>query len=101
MKNIMLIALLAFAAWYGYEQFQRRALVSVTGEANSTAPAPLESRLKSAPTPPENVFKCDGRIYCSQMTSCAEATYFLRNCPGTKMDGDRDGVPCESQWCGH
>jgi hypothetical protein len=40
-----------------------------------------------------------GRIYCSQMTSCAEATYFLQNCPGTKMDGDNDGIPCEEQWC--
>ena len=44
-------------------------------------------------------FSCDGRTYCSQMTSCAEATYFLRNCPNTQMDGDGDGVPCESQWC--
>lgn len=45
-------------------------------------------------------FQCDGRTYCSDMTSCEEATYFIRNCPGTKMDGDGDGVPCESQWCG-
>lgn len=44
-------------------------------------------------------FQCDGRVYCSQMTSCAEATFFLRNCPGTKMDGDNNGVPCERQWC--
>nr|WP_256386924.1 MULTISPECIES: excalibur calcium-binding domain-containing protein [Microcystis] len=22
------------------------------------------------------------------------------NCPNVKMDGDDDGVPCESQWCG-
>lgn len=43
--------------------------------------------------------KCDGRKYCSQMTSCAEATAFLQQCPGTEMDGDGDGVPCESQWC--
>lgn len=42
---------------------------------------------------------CDGRRYCSQMTSCTEATNFLRHCPGTEMDGDGDGVPCESQWC--
>ncbi|WP_319586767.1 thermonuclease family protein [uncultured Desulfobulbus sp.] len=42
---------------------------------------------------------CDGRTYCSQMTSCQEATFFLKNCPGTKMDGNRDGVPCERQWC--
>ncbi|MFM7877860.1 MAG: excalibur calcium-binding domain-containing protein, partial [Microcystis panniformis] len=45
-------------------------------------------------------FRCDGRTHCSQMTSCAEATFFLRNCPNVKMDGDGDGVPCESQWCG-
>ncbi len=44
-------------------------------------------------------YKCDGRKYCSQMTSCEEATYFIKNCPNTKMDGNRDGVPCERQWC--
>ena len=43
--------------------------------------------------------RCDGRTLCSQMTSCSEAKYFLKYCPGTKMDGDGDGVPCEEQWC--
>ena len=45
-------------------------------------------------------FKCDGRTHCSQMTSCEEAIFFLRNCPNVKMDGNNDGVPCEKQWCG-
>ena len=27
------------------------------------------------------------------------ATYFLRTCPGVKMDGNNDGVPCEQPWC--
>lgn len=44
-------------------------------------------------------YRCDGRTHCSQMTSCAEAKYFLSNCPGVKMDGNNDGVPCEQQWC--
>ncbi len=44
-------------------------------------------------------YTCRGKIHCSQMTSCAEAEFYIRNCPGTKMDGDRDGVPCEKQWC--
>ncbi len=44
-------------------------------------------------------FTCDGRQHCSQMTSCAEATYFSNNCPNTKMDGNHDGIPCEQQWC--
>ena len=46
-------------------------------------------------------FGCNGKIYCSEMTSCAEAKFYLRNCPGTKMDGNNDGIPCEKQWCGH
>jgi hypothetical protein len=45
-------------------------------------------------------FHCDGRTYCSQMTSCDEAMFFLQNCPGVKMDGEGDGIPCEKQWCG-
>ena len=46
-------------------------------------------------------YRCDGRVYCSQMRSCEEATWFLQHCPGVKMDGEGDGVPCEKQWCGH
>jgi hypothetical protein len=49
----------------------------------------------------EPAFRCDGRQHCSQMRSCAEAKYFLANCPGVKMDGNRDGTPCEQQWCTH
>lgn len=43
---------------------------------------------------------CESKTYCSEMRSCAEAKFYLQNCPGTKMDGDHDGIPCESQWCG-
>ena len=41
-------------------------------------------------------FTCDGRQYCTQMSSRAEAVFFINNCPDTKMDGDGDGKPCES-----
>lgn len=44
-------------------------------------------------------FRCDGRVHCSEMTSCEEALFFLEHCPGTKMDGDDDGIPCERQLC--
>jgi hypothetical protein len=56
---------------------------------------------RSAPALPalSSGFRCDGRKYCSQMTSCAEAKFFLARCPGVQMDGDRNGVPCERQWC--
>lgn len=44
-------------------------------------------------------FGCQGKQYCSQMTSCAEATFYLNSCPDVKIDGDGDGIPCEEQWC--
>ena len=59
----------------------------------------VEPDTKQSACGSERSFKCDGRTHCSQMTSCAEATYFLKNCPGVKMDGNNDGVPCEQQWC--
>lgn len=64
----------------------------------TAAPAAAE---RVAPTPPavSSGLHCDGRQYCSQMKSCAEAKYFLANCPGVQMDGDKNGVPCEKQWC--
>ncbi|MFW1341018.1 excalibur calcium-binding domain-containing protein, partial [Vibrio parahaemolyticus] len=26
---------------------------------------------------------------------------YLSNCPNVKIDGDNDGIPCESQFCGN
>lgn len=54
--------------------------------------------LLPAPPPPTPEFRCDGREHCSQMRSYEEAVFFVRNCPNTKMDGDRDGEPCEQQY---
>lgn len=62
---------------------------------------PRDAAAAPAPTAiPTAAPGCDGRTHCSQMTSCSEATHFLRHCPGTQMDGDGDGIPCEQQWCG-
>jgi len=74
---------------YGYSQYSTR-----IGSAVQTA-----SDVEAEPVPAPSSFSCDGRTMCSQMTSCAEATYFIRNCPNTQMDGNHDGEPCESQWC--
>lgn len=59
----------------------------------------FEKKIQEIMKPQENKFSCQGKKHCSEMTSCAEATFYIRNCPGTKMDGDHDGVPCEKQWC--
>ena len=76
---------------YGYSQYTKRLAADQVTSPEIDTPA----LLASPPAP----YACDGRTMCSQMTSCPEATYFIRNCPSTQMDGDGDGVPCESQWC--
>lgn len=75
---------------------------SISSEISKLSGVNISASAKSnisAPKVPNQQFRCDGRTHCSQMTSCAEATYFLRNCPNTKMDGNNDGIPCERQWC--
>lgn len=43
-------------------------------------------------------FQCQGKVSCTEMSSRDEALFYLKNCPGTKMDGDYDGEPCEEQF---
>lgn len=65
MRNLLIVLVLGLFAWQGYGAYVTR-----------------------------SPYHCDGRVYCSQMTSRDEAEFFLANCPGVKMDGGDDGVPC-------
>jgi len=78
------------------EEKKRRALATSVAPTSSK-PAPPSAA--PAPTAAASGFACDKRKNCSQMRSCQEAKYFLAHCPGVSMDGDRDGIPCEDQWC--
>ena len=91
-----LLALLVIGgiAAFGYSRLAPRA----TPEAVRAASIPVSSAQAADHAIPPT-FACDGRTRCPQMTSCAEARFFLKQCPGTTMDGDHDGVPCEDQWC--
>ncbi len=95
MRKLILLVIVVVLGWQGYRYYDAR--------VHQLAPQTSPPQRGSAPVAQSNVsaaaYRCDGRIYCSQMTSCEEATYFLRNCPNVKMDGNNDGVPCERQWC--
>lgn len=40
--------------------------------------------------------RCGTKRHCGQMETCGEAIYYLRRCGETALDGNGDGVPCES-----
>jgi hypothetical protein len=125
MKKILTIVMVLILALVGYRILQpENSINNATADvATDTSTTPASTSLDFDDIPPTYVdsdletvsapvgktvlstqqavpsYACDGRQHCSQMTSCAEATYFSNNCPNTKMDGNNDGVPCEEQWC--
>jgi len=102
MRRTVTLVILACLAWYGYSKYHAatRATVIESAPASRSAPVSRFEDASAAKPQTASAFKCDGRTRCSEMRSCDEATYFIKNCPNTKMDGDNDGIPCESQWCG-
>jgi len=99
-RTALLLGLLLTLGSIGYQHFQaslhRRELAQMPPTVSPTSP---HEHADTAPATSAGAFRCDGRTHCSQMTSCSEAKWFLNHCPGTKMDGNNDGVPCEQQWC--
>ncbi len=89
---IAMVIVLALGA-YGFKLYQGHA------HRSELRASPAPEAKPAASIEPSTSFHCDGRTHCSQMTSCKEATWFINNCPGTEMDGNHDGVPCEKQWC--
>ncbi len=91
-SGLVLLVVISVAGYAGFDSWRSRQAVAV-GNAGAIA-EPVPKTWDNAER-----YQCDGRTHCSQMTSCEEAKFFIRNCPNTKMDGDGDGVPCERQFC--
>lgn len=102
MRRALYYLLAISLIFMGWRHHQRGRLAALEERPPESAPAygadpsalPVER-----PDAASAGYRCDGRVYCSQMHSCEEATWFIDHCPGMKMDGDHDGVPCEKQWC--
>lgn len=43
-----------------------------------------------------SAWRCGAKRFCSEMTSCAEARYYLTQCGVRSLDRDGDGIPCEA-----
>ena len=44
--------------------------------------------------------RCGAKRTCGEMTSCAEARFYLNECGVSRLDGDKDGTPCEALCAG-
>lgn len=91
LQPVLSLVVIAGLGYYGWHEFNAR-----TRRVDPLPGSNGSRRQFSSPTQ----FQCQGKIHCSEITSCEEAMFYLKNCPGVKIDGDRNGIPCESQWCG-
>lgn len=104
MKGTLLIVAVTFAAGVatGKLLYSQPLAQSVDQSVSGIIAGPQIPEEYLAPVEMPNsqpvTFRCDGRQHCSEMSSRAEAYYFLQHCPDTKMDGDADGRPCEQQF---
>lgn len=78
---------------FSYSKYEQIANEKTTHEVVNQSFPESNSLAQSA------LFQCEGKQHCSQMASCEEAKFYLKNCPSTKIDGDNDGIPCERQHC--
>jgi hypothetical protein len=99
MRKLLIALVIGVIGWQAWGAYQSR---NVEEEFYDDSESSVASQLldQEAASDERSPYQCDGRTHCSEMTSCEEAEFFLANCPGVKMDGGGDGVPCERQWCG-
>ena len=63
-------------------------------QASPVSSSPAAGAPVAAPTASSG-FSCSGKRYCKEMSSCAEAKFYLVSCGVKSLDGDGDGMPCE------
>ncbi len=69
---------------------------SVESSRSAVCALPWAPALTPVPVPtPTPVYSCSTSKTCTQMSSCQEAYYYFNTCGVSRLDGDKDGVPCE------
>ena len=80
------------------ESTAREAGMGLWADSNAVAPWDWRRgvRVSSGVTQKADNATCGSKRYCGEMSSCEEAMYFLNSCGLSRLDGDGDGIPCES-----
>lgn len=88
----------------GLEQAAKESGTGLWADENPTPPWEFRHGGKSAKSAKKPIdktasssgFECGAKSTCKQMSTCAEANFYLNECGLSRLDRDHDGVPCES-----
>jgi endonuclease YncB( thermonuclease family) len=79
--------------WRKMTAEEHDAIRANASRVQSTVASPVSAT--ESVTAPQSL-TCGAKTYCREMTSCGEALFHLEECGLTRLDGDGDGVPCET-----
>lgn len=65
-------------------------------EAEEMECSGISSSIELSSSSQSEFAQCGEKTTCGEMESCEEALYFLDDCGVSRLDSDKDGVPCES-----
>ena len=87
-----------YASDLRYFKAESEAKSTKVGLWSMSEPTPPWEYRKGKPTGEKTSSKkeCGSKRTCKQMTSCAEAKFYLEECNISSLDKDKDGIPCES-----
>lgn len=89
-KGLLVVATVA-AAFIYYKT--HAPLVNPVAQAE-----PQQIEVSAVAATAEPAFRCEGKQHCSQMASCAEARFYLKNCPATLLMKTRAGQRSHQGW---
>ncbi len=100
LKNSVILAVLVIGVWLYFGTGPDGLNLGHNPDAKPLVDNSAILKAQDAANLLSNQYRCDGRQYCSQMTTAAEALFFLNYCTDTKLEMDMDGVPCgnDSRW---
>jgi hypothetical protein len=69
-------------------------------QAPATPAAPVAPTAPAVPTAAADggaggAMSCGAKRTCGEMSGCEEARFYLTQCGVSRLDGDKDGTPCE------
>jgi len=82
--------------YYSAEKRARGANIGLWSQPNPIEPWNYRRGKRSGSSNKNINPNCGDKRYCSQMDSCQEAIFYLKQCGVTTLDGDNDGTPCEA-----
>jgi len=96
LRKLILLIAIGFGIFQYFTKHQSLSETTVSEPAYSEDSDTILDQISTPQS--SSQFSCQGKTHCSQMGSYEEAKFYLDNCPGTQMDGDGDGIPCERQF---